>query len=210
MIKDWDGMQMIWNYTFSNKLRIETGIIQFYCLGSIESKAKIPYAELCMKNKIFLECIHIQAVLSLYSARRATSIVVDSGDDGKHSLIIFEGYKIPQAIEKILLFRRNLTDYICRILKDEYYLFETIVEKETIRYQKEIIRREGGELEESYALPDERPLKISTQRLQCPEFLFQPDLGGRECKSVHQLTYDSIMTCDLDVRKDLYANIILS
>ncbi|CAI2372386.1 unnamed protein product [Moneuplotes crassus] len=211
MIKDWDGMQMIWNYTFSNKLRIEAGIIQFYCLGSIESKAKQrEHIELCSKNKIFLECIHIQAVLSLYSARRTTSIVVDFGYDGKHSLLIFEGYKIPQAIEKILLFRRDLTDYICRILKDEDYLFETIVENKAIRYQKEIIRTEGGELEESYVLPFEKSLKISTQRLQCPEFLFQPDLGGRECKSVHQLTYDSIMTCDLDVRKDLYANIILS
>jgi len=93
-----------------------------------------------MKNRIFLECIHIQAVLSLYSARRTTSIVVDSGDDGKHSLIIFEDYKIPQAIEKILLFRRDLTDYICRILKDEDYLFETIVENKAIGYQKEIIR----------------------------------------------------------------------
>ncbi|CAI2372387.1 unnamed protein product [Moneuplotes crassus] len=163
-----------------------------------------------MKNVIFQACIHIQAVLSLYSEGRTTSIVVDSGDDIKHALQIFEGYKIPQAIEKILLSRCDLTDYICRILKDEDYLFKTIVENKAIGYQKEIIRTECGELEESYALPDERPLKISTQRLQCPEFLFQPDLGGRECKSVHQLTYDSIMTCDLDVRKDLYANIILS
>ncbi|CAI2373280.1 unnamed protein product [Moneuplotes crassus] len=69
---------------------------------------------------------------------------------------------------------------------------------------------EGGELEESYALLDGRLLKISTQRFQCPEFLFQPDLGGRECKSVRQSTYDSIMTYDLNVRNALYANIILS
>ncbi|CAI2372817.1 unnamed protein product [Moneuplotes crassus] len=201
MIKDWDGMQKIWNYTFSNKLRIETGIIQFYCLGSIKSKAKQrEHIELCSKNKIFLACIHIQAVLSLYSAGRTTSIVVDSGDDVTHVVPIFEGYQIPHAIEKILLLRRDLMDYMFRILKRR--LLEIKV--------KLCKAGEGDELEESYALPDERPLKISTQRLQCPEFLFQPDLGGRECKSVHQLTYDSIMTCDLDVRKDLYANIILS
>jgi actin-related protein len=27
---------------------------------------------------------------------------------------------------------------------------------------------------------------------------------------VHQTTYDSIMKCDVDIRKELYANIVLS
>jgi actin-related protein len=31
-----------------------------------------------------------------------------------------------------------------------------------------------------------------------------------ECFGIHETTFDSIMKCDVDIRKDLYANIVLS
>jgi len=40
--------------------------------------------------------------------------------------------------------------------------------------------------------------------------LFKPNLIGREFAGVHQTTFDSIMKCDVDIRKDLYGNIVLS
>merc|ERR1712173_90611 len=33
---------------------------------------------------------------------------------------------------------------------------------------------------------------------------------GKESSGIHQLTYDSIMKCDIDIRKDLYKNTVLS
>jgi actin-related protein len=33
---------------------------------------------------------------------------------------------------------------------------------------------------------------------------------GLEAAGVHQTTFNSIMKCDVDIRKDLYANIVLS
>jgi len=35
-------------------------------------------------------------------------------------------------------------------------------------------------------------------------------LAGKELDGVHELTYKSIMKADVDIRKDLYANIVLS
>jgi len=45
-----------------------------------------------------------------------------------------------------------------------------------------------------------------------PEALFFPDLiqQGSEIKGLHTMTHASIQECDIDVRKDLYGNIILS
>jgi actin-related protein len=47
-------------------------------------------------------------------------------------------------------------------------------------------------------------------RFRCPEALFQPSFLGLEASGIHELTYNSIMKCDLDIRKDLYGNIVMS
>merc|ERR1711997_1131353 len=35
-------------------------------------------------------------------------------------------------------------------------------------------------------------------------------MGGMESCGVHETTYNSIMKCDVDIRKDLYANTVMS
>ncbi|CAD6952728.1 unnamed protein product, partial [Tilletia laevis] len=45
---------------------------------------------------------------------------------------------------------------------------------------------------------------------RCPEALFQPAFLGLESAGIHETTYNSIMKCDLDIRKDLYGNIVMS
>merc|ERR1712210_381211 len=42
------------------------------------------------------------------------------------------------------------------------------------------------------------------------EALFQPSFLGMESCGIHETTYNSIMKCDVDIRKDLYANTVLS
>merc|ERR1712083_1240883 len=40
--------------------------------------------------------------------------------------------------------------------------------------------------------------------------LFQPSFLGMEACGIHETTYNSIMKCDVDIRKDLYANTVMS
>lgn len=54
------------------------------------------------------------------------------------------------------------------------------------------------------------PLVVGSERFRCPEVLFQPSLIGMEAAGIHETTYNSIMKCDVDIRKDLYGNIVLS
>jgi len=65
-------------------------------------------------------------------------------------------------------------------------------------------------IERSYELPDGQVVTIGNERFRCPEVLFQPSFIGREAAGIHQCTFNSIMKCDVDVRKDLYANIVMS
>ena len=53
-------------------------------------------------------------------------------------------------------------------------------------------------------------ITIGSERFRTPECLFQPAFLGMESAGIHETTYNSIMKCDVDIRKDLYSNVVLS
>eukprot|EP00534_Pseudo-nitzschia_fraudulenta_P016333 CAMPEP_0201252784 /NCGR_PEP_ID=MMETSP0852-20130820/67088_1 /ASSEMBLY_ACC=CAM_ASM_000632 /TAXON_ID=183588 /ORGANISM="Pseudo-nitzschia fraudulenta, Strain WWA7" /LENGTH=411 /DNA_ID=CAMNT_0047552523 /DNA_START=531 /DNA_END=1766 /DNA_ORIENTATION=+ len=65
-------------------------------------------------------------------------------------------------------------------------------------------------LEMDVELPDGNIIVIGNERFRCPEVLFQPNLTGLEMDGIADSTFQTIMKCDVDIRKDLYANIVLS
>merc|ERR1712238_337737 len=69
---------------------------------------------------------------------------------------------------------------------------------------------ESSALEKSFELPDGNIIVIGNERFRCAEVLFQPNLTGLEMDGIADSTFQTIMKCDVDIRKDLYANIVLS
>ena len=64
------------------------------------------------------------------------------------------------------------------------------------------------EIEKSYELPDGQVTTIGNERFRCPEALFQPSFMEIECNGIYETTNNSIMKCDVDIKKDLYENIV--
>lgn len=225
IVKDWDDMKLIWKHTFFNELRDEPSEHPIL-LTEAPLNPKVNREQMC---KIMFEeydvpalYIQIQAVLSLYAAGRTTGVVVDSGDGVTHTVPIFEGFQIPHAIDKIMMAGRDMTNWMVKILKDSGYYLDSAAEREVVKdikeklayvaddYEAECKKAEGGECNADYTLPDGNIVTIGKQRFQCPELLFNPSLDGKEFDGIHKLTFNTIANCDLDVRKDLYQNIILS
>lgn len=53
-------------------------------------------------------------------------------------------------------------------------------------------------------------IKIASARFRAPEILFRPYLIGEECEGLHEMLMYSIQKSDMDLRKMLYQNIVLS
>jgi actin len=62
----------------------------------------------------------------------------------------------------------------------------------------------------SHTLPYGNTINVANERFRCPELLFKPSLNGLELDGIDQMLFGSIMKCDRHVRKDMYANIVLS
>lgn len=53
-------------------------------------------------------------------------------------------------------------------------------------------------------------MQIGAARFRASEVLFRPDLLGEECEGIHEVLMYAIQKSDMDLRKTLYQNIVLS
>jgi actin len=228
IVNDWEDMEKVWSHTFYNELRVNPNEIQGVLVTEAPRNPKANRERMltAMFETFDVQNMYvaIQAVMSLYANGRSTGLVVDSGDGVTHTVPVFEGFSIPHAIEKMEIAGRVITDYAQKLLLETGHSFTSTAELEIVKDIKEKLcfvaqdydaehaaAASSSEFNQSYTLPDKSQIDVpGTVRMQIPELIFKPELNGKSCSSIQALSWRSVQASDVDVRRDLLKNIIMS
>ncbi|XP_015921489.1 actin-6-like [Parasteatoda tepidariorum] len=227
IVHSWRDLETIWDHTFNHLL--ETDPQEQAVIVSEAPKNPLRNREkmleiLFEKFKCRGVFVAIQAVLALYTSGQTTGVVLDSGDGISHAVPIYEGYAIHHAVSRMEYAGRTLTDYLAQLLTERGYYFTTSAESEIVRDIKESLcfasedfiedkkscAKDVSAFEKRYTLPDGQVLRIGSERFRCPEVLFTPSLLNLEDPGFHDSLYNSVMKCDVDIRRDILKNVVLS
>ncbi|KAH8835740.1 actin-related protein [Flagelloscypha sp. PMI_526] len=223
IVTDWEDMEQIWSWVYAEELNT---LSEEHPVLLTEAPLN-PRSHRDTAAQIFFDTFNVpalftsvQAVLSLYSSGRTTGIVLDSGDGVTHAVPVFEGFSMPHAIRRVDVAGRDVTDHLQLLLRKNGHHLHTTAEKEVVRTIKEKccyvannpVKEEKDTMgrHEEFRLPDGNVIQLGAERFKAPEILFNPEIIGQEYAGVHQVVVDSITRVDLDLRKSLFSNIVLS
>jgi actin beta/gamma 1 len=226
IVNDWPAMERLWHYTFYTDLRIDPSehpiLLTEAPLNPRQNREKM--AEIMFETfNVPALYIATQAVLSLYASGRATGCVIDIGDGVSHVVPIFEGFALSHAIQRVDLAGRDVTNYLQRLLRQNGNAFITSGEKEIVRDIKEklcyvavdpekemLLSQRISQMEKTYMLPDGETISVGVERFLAPECFFNPGVLGKELPPLDDIIVGAISECDVDLRRELYSNIVLS
>ena len=226
IIEDWDDWEKVMEYTFTDELRV---VPEEHCVLLTEPPLN-PKVNREKMTQIMFDTfnvpglyIGISSALTMYAAGKFTGLVVEIGDSVAHIVPVADGYALPHSTLRLNLAGRDLTDYLVKLLSDKGVRLTTSAERELVRGLKEQCcyvaldfegesnkSKRGGTQPRACQLPDGTKINLNEERFRCPELLFQPSLAGRDFSGLHDHVFQSIQKCDVDVRRDLYQNIVLA
>jgi actin-related protein 2 len=226
IVKRWDDMQHLWDYTFYEKMKIDpTGrkiLLTEPPMNPVKNREHM--AEVMFERYNFGGVyVAIQAVLALYAQGLSSGVVVDSGDGVTHIVPVYESTVLNHLTRRLDVAGRDVTRNLISLLLRRGYALNRTADFETVRLIKEKLcyvsydlaldqklSEDTTTLVENYTLPDGRVIRVGSERFEAPECLFQPHLVDVEQPGIAEFLFNTIQSADVDIRSSLYRAIVLS
>jgi actin-related protein len=226
-VENWEDMEKIWTHVFFQEMNVLPKEHRVVCtdapLTSLANREKM--AQIMFEVfEVPYFYMSIQSVFSLYASGRTTGVVVDSGYSVTSTVPIYEGFALPHGIMRLPIAGRDLNAFLLKTLQERGCTFPADNIDATITGIKQKYCYIASDFDtdikkaadpntledETYELPDGSLLSIGTERFRCPEALFQPGMIGKDFSGLADTTFQTIMKCDADIKRELYGNILLA
>ena len=210
IIENKEDMGLLWEYCIRKKLGIKGDLKDRKILlteaPSNPNDNKKKMGEIVFE-KLGIGSFNIepQAKLSLFCEGLETGIILDSGDGVTHCIPIAYGYLIHPKIKRMDIAGRHITDYLIKLLQVKGYAFNSTADFELVREIKEKYCFISCDIESDrkldhettyynsiHKLPDGRKIRISNEKFEAPEILFNPYLIRNESPGIHEMLYNAI------------------
>ncbi|KAM5195812.1 LOW QUALITY PROTEIN: actin-related protein T1 [Hipposideros larvatus] len=223
LVTEWDDMEKLWKYLFEWKLGVKSYqqpvLMTEPYLNTRETREKM--AEVMFKTfSVPAFYLSNHAVVALYASASVTGLEMDSGEGVTCTVPIFEGYPLPHAVTKLYVAGRDITERLTQLLLSSGRNFPCTLKKALVNGIKEKLCYVALEPKKElhmrpqevlrYKLPDGNVIYIGNLLCQVPEILFAPDQLGIHSPGLSEMVTNSIMKCDTDIQKNLFAESVLS
>ena len=227
-VTQWHDMESVWSYLYTDCLKVVTQDHPVLLTEPIfhSQKDRASMAQILFESfKIPALAFVISPVLTLYSLGKTTGLVLDSGDTVTQCVPICERFSMKHAMKRIDLAGRDITEQLQFQCRKSGFSFTTSAEFEILRTMKEkvcyvsatpmedmrtILEGQDQSNLTTYTLPDGNSLSLTYERFLSPEILFDPSRIGSEVPSVPQCVSSAIELVDMDLRSQLYSNIVMA
>lgn len=226
-VTNWADLERIWRRALTELKAPEGGHPILVTEPPLAATAHREHMVQLLFEEFDASAVHVavSGALSLYATGSRTGLVVEVGDGVSQMVPIFEEYLIPHAVQRLDIGGRDLTEYLMRLLYEERNCaFRSASARQAARafkeqhcfvaqhYAQELASAGQSEhLERTLQLPDGTDIvAASSERFRCPEALFQPSLLGWESAGIHDLAFQAVSKCELDIQKGLCSNVVLS
>lgn len=219
-ITNWEEIEKIWHHTFFSELKIAPEEHNILLSESPFVSREDREKTLEIMFEIFnTPCIYLsaQSVLSAIAYGKSTGISVDCGEETTNFAPIYEGFLCREAVTYIPIAGRHIHETLVNLLIQNGQVLQSKMQKEAMKkakiefcYVSKDIENENNDSVDEYILPDKRIIKIRDEKYKAPELLFNPKTYGYDCNSMQDQFMISINKTDMDLRKDMFSNILFN
>ncbi|CAD7946230.1 unnamed protein product [Amoebophrya sp. A120] len=222
VIENFQHIEMLWDYIFVDVLQIQPekhGVLitepPYNPKPNRERTVELMFEAFGVPSL----SVRIQGVLALMGQGRTTGLVLDAGAGVTHAIPILDGYGMPYNIKKMHCAGRELDVYLAKLLaKAGYQVSTSFARREIVKMKERLCYVSMDPTEERvikpaiYKMPDGEKIQLGEECWKCPEALFNPGQLGIEAEAggVAGLIWDCVAGCEIDTRRPLLQNIVLS
>ena len=226
VVRDWDGLEKLWEHTLLNELRADPSSSPLF----LTEPPLLPKSDREQMVQLLFEKFQVPAVylagqasLVLHALGQRSGLVVDLGHGVTHAVPIYDGFCYSHAVQRLDVAGQQLSERMALLLQQSGSAMLSSAEKDIAQHIKEtqayvaldpaqeIQRAALGHGCAAYTMPDGRVVRLGSERFQCSEALFSPQLLGKEAAGggLQDAVLRAVVQSDVGARRALLANVVL-